>query len=67
MRIFLILMIIALPFAQAKERKIQPKLYWVKAKATTREQRSKIANSGVGIETVMDDYVIAIGSAGKEE
>lgn len=37
--------------------------YWMKFKAADKFARSKIADLGVSIETVIEDYVIAIGTA----
>lgn len=36
--------------------------YWIKAKAADKFERSVIANTGVTIETIREDYVVAIGS-----
>lgn len=36
--------------------------YWMKIKAHSKFERSIIANEGIGIEIVQDDYVIAYGS-----
>lgn len=36
--------------------------YWMKINATDKYQRSKIADTGVSIETIKEDYVIAYGT-----
>lgn len=36
--------------------------YWMKIAASNKQTRTQIANTGVSIETVKDDYVIAYGS-----
>lgn len=39
----------------------QPESFWLKVRAKNKFERSKIADMGVSIEFVSDDYVIAIG------
>lgn len=40
----------------------QPAQYWMKIKANNKYDRTRIADTGVSIETVKDDYVIAFGT-----
>lgn len=41
---------------------VQSDLYWIKAHAANKFERSRIADTGVTIESVQEDYVIALGS-----
>lgn len=42
-------------------------LYWIKANATNKEERTKVINTGANIEAVRDDYVVAVGTAEEVE
>jgi len=47
--------------AATSEVREQPESFWLKVRAKNKFERSKIADMGVSIEFVSDDYVIAIG------
>lgn len=44
-----------------------PTLHWMKVKAHNKEERSLVSNTGVSIEVMKDDYVIAIGNQEEKE
>ena len=47
--------------AQSAQSQDDPEMIWAKVKATNQFQRSVIANSGVVVEHVADDYVTVAG------
>jgi Predicted carboxypeptidase len=54
-----------LPLSQAHEN--QDGIYWMKIHATDKYERTLIAGTGVAIESVQDDYVIATGNAEEKQ
>lgn len=49
-------------FFNSTAKSIDTNTYWMKIPATTKEERTLIANTGVSIELVEEDYVIATGN-----
>lgn len=49
-------------FLNSTAKSIDTNTYWMKIPATTKEERTRIANTGVSIEIVGEDYVIATGN-----
>lgn len=49
-------------FLNSTAKSIDTNTYWMKIPATSKEERTRIANTGVSIELVEDDYVIATGN-----
>lgn len=49
-------------FLSATAKSVDTNIYWMKIPAITKEERTLIANTGVSIELVQEDYVIATGN-----
>lgn len=54
------LFVFSSPFAYSQQNDQQ--IYWMKIKASTKEERSALVNTGLNIETIESDYVVAFGT-----
>jgi carboxypeptidase T len=55
-------LLIAVLIGVSLQARAEEPVYWMKAKATNKFERTKVAEIGVAIEAAMDDYVIATGT-----